>query len=122
MPRRIGDWVVAGCGLLRSSLTSCYGVGRRPAVGRRNRYRENPEPTARGGGRRKKGRTMRSRVRSVAGVVVALAIVVMLPLQAQSKPLTLGSVQQLSASHQCLVLAGSGDPAFVRNFNPYTAT
>jgi peptide/nickel transport system substrate-binding protein len=27
-----------------------------------------------------------------------------------------------SASHQCLVMTGSGDPAFVRNFNPYTAT
>src|ERR1700759_4758202 len=26
------------------------------------------------------------------------------------------------AGHKCLVLAGSGDPAFVRNFNPYTAT
>ena len=26
------------------------------------------------------------------------------------------------ASHTCLVMTGSGDPAFVRNFNPYTAT
>jgi peptide/nickel transport system substrate-binding protein len=26
------------------------------------------------------------------------------------------------AAHQCLVLTGSGDPAFVKNFNPYTAT
>jgi peptide/nickel transport system substrate-binding protein len=27
-----------------------------------------------------------------------------------------------AAAHTCLVLAGSGDPAFARNFNPYTAT
>ncbi|MDX6485931.1 MAG: peptide/nickel transport system substrate-binding protein [Gaiellaceae bacterium] len=26
------------------------------------------------------------------------------------------------AGHKCLVMTGSGDPAFVRNFNPYTAT
>jgi peptide/nickel transport system substrate-binding protein len=26
------------------------------------------------------------------------------------------------AAHSCLVMTGSGDPAFVRNFNPYTAT
>ena len=27
-----------------------------------------------------------------------------------------------TAAHRCLVMTGSGDPAFVRNFNPYTAT
>jgi peptide/nickel transport system substrate-binding protein len=26
------------------------------------------------------------------------------------------------ASHKCLVMAGSGDPSFVKNFNPYTST
>jgi peptide/nickel transport system substrate-binding protein len=26
------------------------------------------------------------------------------------------------AGHQCLVMTGAGDPAFVKNFNPYTAT
>ena len=25
-------------------------------------------------------------------------------------------------SHTCLVMTGAGDPAFVKNFNPYTAT
>ena len=25
------------------------------------------------------------------------------------------------AGHQCLVMTGAGDPAFVKNFNPYTA-
>src|SRR5690349_7300684 len=28
----------------------------------------------------------------------------------------------VNAGHQCLVMTGSGDPAFVKNFNPYTAT
>ncbi|MES1247852.1 MAG: ABC transporter substrate-binding protein [Actinomycetota bacterium] len=28
----------------------------------------------------------------------------------------------VSAGHKCLVMTGSGDPAFVKNFNPYTAT
>src|SRR4051794_18675133 len=27
-----------------------------------------------------------------------------------------------AAAHKCLVMTGSGDPAFVKNFNPYTAT
>ena len=27
-----------------------------------------------------------------------------------------------AAAHKCLVMTGSGDPTFVRNFNPYTAT
>src|SRR4051812_13822026 len=27
-----------------------------------------------------------------------------------------------AAAHRCLVMTGSGDPAFVKNFNPYTAT
>jgi peptide/nickel transport system substrate-binding protein len=28
----------------------------------------------------------------------------------------------VSAAHRCLVMTGSGDPAFIKNFNPYTAT
>jgi len=28
----------------------------------------------------------------------------------------------ITAAHSCLVMTGSGDPAFVKNFNPYTAT
>ena len=27
-----------------------------------------------------------------------------------------------AASHKCLVMTGSGDPTFTKNFNPYTAT
>ena len=33
---------------------------------------------------------------------------------------TAGATSQ--AGHTCLVMTGSGDPAFVGNFNPYTAT
>src|ERR687885_2656069 len=32
------------------------------------------------------------------------------------------SAGSVSAAHRCLVMTGSGDPAFTRNFNPYTAT
>ena len=32
------------------------------------------------------------------------------------------SVSSATAAHRCLVMTGSGDPAFTRNFNPYTAT
>ena len=28
----------------------------------------------------------------------------------------------VKSSHTCLVMTGAGDPAFVKNFNPYTAT
>jgi peptide/nickel transport system substrate-binding protein len=32
------------------------------------------------------------------------------------------SAGTVTAAHRCLVMTGSGDPAFTRNFNPYTAT
>src|SRR5919204_7022322 len=32
------------------------------------------------------------------------------------------SAVTVAAAHRCLVMTGSGDPAFTRNFNPYTAT
>ena len=32
------------------------------------------------------------------------------------------SFSKSAAGHKCLVMTGSGDPAFVKNFNPYTAT
>jgi peptide/nickel transport system substrate-binding protein len=45
----------------------------------------------------------------------SLALVALLVQGAGAK------VAKPSASHECLVMTGSGDPAFVRNFNPYTA-
>ena len=62
------------------------------------------------------------RLRLLAGiggaVIVSALTVSALALASTSSP----SAVKKSAAHTCLVLAGSGDPAFVRNFNPYTAT
>ena len=51
----------------------------------------------------------------ILGALVAAAIAIAAP--ASSK-----STLHLYAGHKCLVMTGSGDPAFVKNFNPYTAT
>jgi peptide/nickel transport system substrate-binding protein len=37
-------------------------------------------------------------------------------------PAAVSSAGATAAGHKCLVMTGSGDPAFVKNFNPYTAT
>jgi peptide/nickel transport system substrate-binding protein len=50
-----------------------------------------------------------------AAVLVALAVLV----GTASAPAATSAKQ---AAHKCLVMTGSGDPAFVKNFNPYTAT
>jgi peptide/nickel transport system substrate-binding protein len=57
------------------------------------------------------------------GVLMALLLVVALST-AQARPLALSEPASTAAStaHTCLTMTGSGDPAFVRNFNPYTAT
>jgi peptide/nickel transport system substrate-binding protein len=56
----------------------------------------------------------------VAGAAIAAALVV--ARIAPAAGTTPASVQKAAAkSHSCLVMTGSGDPAFVRNFNPYTA-
>ncbi len=47
-----------------------------------------------------------------ATVVIALAASAIAP----AAPL------KAAASHKCLVMTGAGDPTFVRNFNPFTAT
>jgi peptide/nickel transport system substrate-binding protein len=49
---------------------------------------------------------------AVIAALVVVAIAIAAPKHATST----------AASHKCLVMAGSGDPAFVKNFNPYTAT
>lgn len=78
-------------------------------------------------GERKEGEAMKSPFRSVRsglrlagvlGAVAAVAAVVLGPgAQARTQAATTSS-----AGHSCLVMTGSGDPAFVKNFNPYTAT
>ena len=55
------------------------------------------------------------RLTSIAGVV-AIAVAALVVQSAGARP-----AQQAAAGHQCLVMTGSGDPAFTRNFNPYTA-
>src|SRR5947209_18499596 len=57
-------------------------------------------------------RTIRSTRLAALAVVVGLAVLA-------------GGAQAATAkanAHQCLVMTGSGDPAFTKNFNPYTAT
>src|SRR5207237_9415155 len=49
-------------------------------------------------------------------VVVAVAAARPLGLAGHAAPFV------RTAAHPCLVMTGSGDPAFVKNFNPFTAT
>jgi peptide/nickel transport system substrate-binding protein len=69
---------------------------------------------------------MRRHVRSIRrlhaiAVVVGLAATVALIVTA-SVPAATRDAGSVRANHTCLVMTGSGDPAFVKNFNPYTAT
>jgi peptide/nickel transport system substrate-binding protein len=61
----------------------------------------------------------------IAAVAGALAVLAVLVVAAVSSAATRGAAPasiSKTAAHKCLVMTGSGDPAFVRNFNPYTAT
>lgn len=59
------------------------------------------------------------RLRLVAGAggaaVVAALVVAAIAIAAPT-------ARTVTQSHNCLVMTGSGDPAFVKNFNPFTAT
>ena len=66
-------------------------------------------------------RSFRSTRRLAAvGVVAGLAVLAL--LGTASAPAATNGAAALAAAHKCLVMTGSGDPAFVKNFNPYTAT
>jgi peptide/nickel transport system substrate-binding protein len=54
---------------------------------------------------------------ALAGLAAAAA-----PVASASAPAAPTAGATNLAGHSCLVMTGSGDPAFVRNFNPYTAT
>jgi peptide/nickel transport system substrate-binding protein len=54
---------------------------------------------------------------SLAALAAALATVF-----TTAAPAAVDSAGSVAAGHKCLVMTGSGDPAFVKNFNPYTAT
>src|SRR6478672_2709176 len=65
------------------------------------------------------------RLAGVAAVVALVALV--LVAIAAAKPLTRGShaapaARSAAQAHSCLVMTGSGDPAFTKNFNPFTST
>src|SRR5436305_1201969 len=51
------------------------------------------------------------RVAGVVGTAVAVAVALVVQ-SAGARP---------QAGHSCLVMTGSGDPVFTKNFNPYTA-
>src|SRR4051794_26223842 len=55
---------------------------------------------------------------AVLAALVVAALAIAAPSRTGGAPLALSK----TTAHKCLVMAGSGDPAFVRNFNPYTAT
>jgi peptide/nickel transport system substrate-binding protein len=55
-----------------------------------------------------------------AGVGLAAAIAALSVTAAA--PAAVDGSGAVTAGHKCLVMTGSGDPAFVKNFNPYTAT
>src|SRR5690349_1066158 len=66
-------------------------------------------------------RSFRSTRRLVAvGVVAGLAVLAL--IGTASAPAATDGSASLTAAHKCIVMTGSGDPAFVKNFNPYTAT
>src|SRR5438477_2417280 len=73
-----------------------------------------------------KGQHMRSSFlpsRRLAAVLTAAGLTALAVLVASgAAPAATSASGGTFASHQCLVMTGSGDPAFVKNFNPYTAT
>ena len=64
--------------------------------------------------------SIRSRRKALGalGIVSAAALFAVLIVQAAPAAPT-ASTGTTAAAHKCLVATGSGDPAFVRNFNPY---
>jgi peptide/nickel transport system substrate-binding protein len=59
---------------------------------------------------------------AAVGALAALALLVVATVSSAASRSAAPSAANRAAAHKCLVMTGSGDPAFVRNFNPYTAT
>ncbi|HZP72091.1 MAG TPA: ABC transporter substrate-binding protein [Gaiellaceae bacterium] len=57
-----------------------------------------------------------------AGALLAVLAVATVSAAASSHGAAAPASVVRTTAHKCLVMTGSGDPAFVRNFNPYTAT
>src|SRR5438477_2329325 len=64
----------------------------------------------------RRSRSTRWLIAAVAGCAVPATLVV------GAAPAAVYERGAVTAAHRCLVMTGSGDPAFVKNFNPYTAT
>jgi len=61
---------------------------------------------------------MRRSIRLTSWLAPLVGIVVLMIAASAPAATSVRSAQ----GHQCVVMTGSGDPAFVKNFNPYTAT
>ena len=66
-------------------------------------------------------RSLRS-TRRLAAVAAAAGCAVLATVFTAGTPAAVDRVGAPQAAHSCLVMTGSGDPAFIKNFNPYTAT
>jgi peptide/nickel transport system substrate-binding protein len=68
---------------------------------------------------------MRSSIRTVrwAAVAVTAACAALATVLTAATPAAVDKKSgSVATPHRCLVMTGSGDPAFVKNFNPFTAT
>src|SRR6476469_512518 len=61
-------------------------------------------------------------VATAVGALAVLAVLVVATVSAAASRGSAPTAISKTAAHKCLVMTGSGDPAFIRNFNPYTAT
>jgi peptide/nickel transport system substrate-binding protein len=59
------------------------------------------------------------RTASTRSLFVALGALLVILAGAAAAPAVTARVSSTNASHPCLVMTGSGDPAFTKNFNPY---
>jgi peptide/nickel transport system substrate-binding protein len=64
---------------------------------------------------------MRRSIRTAVAVAIAVACAALATVLSAATPAAVNS-SGASAAHPCLVMTGAGDPAFIKNFNPYTAT
>ncbi len=70
---------------------------------------------------RQSPRSTRASLVAATSAAVVLAALVLVAVAA-ARPLGLAGHATPLAGHPCLVMTGSGDPAFTKNFNPFTAT
>src|SRR5213592_4605641 len=68
-----------------------------------------------------KGHPMRRKIPSSRLIAVAIAAgcVALAAALSASTPAATNSPIKFAAGHKCLVMTGSGDPTFIKNFNPY---